>query len=419
MSRPPERRAISPPWGHRRRSGNLVQHDEEVRKPVIAYAVSTAALVAAVFLRWLLDPVMGDSLPLVTLFGAVAAAAWVGRYRAALVVAVLGYLACDYLFIPPRGRLGLDDLGKVVGLLAYLVTCALIIGFGEAMRFAQVRAAERGELLRVTLASIGDAVITTDVDGRITYLNAVAESLTGWAARDALGQPLDAVFRVVNEQTRQPVESPATRALRDGIVVGLANHTVLMHKDGTEHPIDDSAAPIRDEQGHVSGCVLIFRDVTVQRRLEQEKTDQLLTARLLASIVESSDDAIISKSLDGVIQTWNASAERLFGTTAAGGRGSPHLPRHPPGPHRRGGPHRRLLESRAAYRPLRDGTIGVGWAAHPGLAHDLAHQGRRGHCHRCFQDRAGRHATVSGPRPSARSSSRWSRTAPTSSPCAT
>ncbi|HKS08156.1 MAG TPA: PAS domain S-box protein, partial [Pyrinomonadaceae bacterium] len=108
-----------------------------------------------------------------------------------------------------------------------------------------------------------------------------------------------------------------TRALREGVVVGLANHTVLIKKDGTECPIDDSAAPIRNEQGHVSGCVLIFRDVTAQRLNEQERAKQLITARLLASIVENSNDAIISKSLDGIIQSWNAAAERLFGFTAA------------------------------------------------------------------------------------------------------
>ena len=91
---------------------------------------------------------------------------------------------------------------------------------------------------------------------------------------------------------------------------------MLIQKDGRERAIDDSAAPIRDELGQVSGCVLIFRDVTAQRRLEQDKASQLEAARFLASIVESSDDAIVSKSLDGVIQSWNAAAERLFGYTA-------------------------------------------------------------------------------------------------------
>jgi PAS domain S-box-containing protein len=280
------------------------------------YVLGIVALAAAVLARWMLDPVMGDSLPLVALFGAIAAAVWVGGYRAAIVVAILGYFASDFLFIEPRGQLGLRNAEHVVGLTAYMFTCALIIGFGEAMRKAQMHASEGREVLSVTLQSIGDAVITTDLAGRVNYLNPVAETLTGWSQADALGQPLDSVFKIVNETTRHPVESPATRALRQGVVVGLANHTLLINKDGNECPIDDSAAPIRDEEGHISGCVLIFRDVTAQRLVERDKASQLLTARTLAAIVESSNDAIISKSLDGVIQSWNAAAEQLFGFTS-------------------------------------------------------------------------------------------------------
>ena len=287
------------------------------RSAAVSYAVAFAALAAAVLLRFLLDPWMGDTLPLVTLFGAVAAAAWVGGRTPAIVVAVLGYLACDALFIQPRGQFALGGVGGLIGLLAYLFTCAFIIGFAEAARRAHRQANEQRELLRITLLSIGDAVITTGVDARVTSMNAVAETLTGWTSADAVGRPLDEVFRIVNEETRQPVSSPATRALREGVVVGLANHTVLIRRDGGDCAIDDSAAPIRDDAGNVSGCVLIFRDVSEQRRVERWKTEQLLTARLLAAIIESSDDAIISKSLDGIIQTWNAGAERLFGYTAA------------------------------------------------------------------------------------------------------
>src|ERR1700741_3593319 len=249
-----------------------------VRKMRTAYALGFGAVVLAVLLRWALDPLMGDSLPLVTLFGAVAAAVWLGGYRVAIPVTVLGYAACHYLFIPPRGGL---DLSKpnIVGLVAYIFTCTLIIFFGEAAQVAETRAHQRRELFRVTLRSIGDAVITTDTHGAITDLNEVAESLTGWSHNDAIGQSLDRVFNVVNEITRQPVESPAIRALREGIVVGLANHTLLIRKDGQECPIDDSAAPIRNEFGYVSGCVLIFRDVTAQRLNERNKTSQLLTAR--------------------------------------------------------------------------------------------------------------------------------------------
>ncbi len=176
-------------------------------------------------------------------------------------------------------------------------------------------AAER-ERLRITLASIGDAVISTDAEGRVTFLNGVAEALTGWTQAEAAGRPLPDVFRIVNEHTRQPVENPALRALREGVVVGLANHTVLIARDGTERPIDDSAAPMRDELGAPVGAVLVFRDVTERRRAEEAQ------ARL-AAIVESSEDAIVSKTLDGVIRSWNAGAERLFGYTAEEAVGRP------------------------------------------------------------------------------------------------
>ena len=105
---------------------------------------------------------------------------------------------------------------------------------------------EQREWLRVTLSSIGDAVITTDTKGSITYLNPVAVSLTGWTQEDAAGILLELVFKIINEETRQTVENPATRALREGLVMGLANHTLLIAKDGTERAIDDSAAPIRN-----------------------------------------------------------------------------------------------------------------------------------------------------------------------------
>jgi PAS domain S-box-containing protein len=287
------------------------------RSVLATYGLSAAALAGAVLLRYLLDPWLGDSLALVTLFGAVAFAVWIGGPGPAALVAILGYLACDYLFIPPRGSFSVGGFGGVLGFLAYLFTCALIAVFGESARRAHAQALERRELLRVTLFSIGDAVITTDVDARVTSMNGIAETLTGWTQLEAIGEPLDDVFRIVNEETREPVPNPATRALRQGIVVGLANHTVLIRKDGEEFPIDDSAAPIRNEHGAVSGCVLIFRDVSNQRRVQQERTRQLSAARLLASIIESSDDAIISKSLDGVIQSWNAGAERIFGYAAS------------------------------------------------------------------------------------------------------
>jgi PAS domain S-box-containing protein len=164
----------------------------------------------------------------------------------------------------------------------------------------------QSQILEVTLASIGDAVVVTDAGGRVTFLNSVAEQLTGWSSQACRGQPLKDVFRVINERTRVPVIDPVAKVIETGMIVGLANHSVLLARDGREIPIDDSAAPIRLPDGQLFGVVLIFRDITEQRRAE-------LTRGWLASIIESSDDAIVSKTLDGRITSWNPGAVRLFG----------------------------------------------------------------------------------------------------------
>jgi PAS domain S-box-containing protein len=166
------------------------------------------------------------------------------------------------------------------------------------------------QILEVTLASVGDAVIVTDAQGCITFLNSVAESLTGWSNDEAKNRPLATVFRILNEHTREPAQDPVARALQTGAMTGLANHTVLVARTGREIPLDDRAAPIRLPDGTVFGVVLIFRDITEQRRAEH-------TRGWLAAIVESSEDAIVSKTLDGVITSWNPAATRLFGYTAA------------------------------------------------------------------------------------------------------
>lgn len=125
------------------------------------------------------------------------------------------------------------------------------------------------EQLRVTLQSIGDAVIAVDAQGRVEFLNPIAQAMTGWSDVEARNRPLEEVFRIINEYTREPVENPALRSLHEGVIVGLANHTLLIAKDGTERPIADSAAPIRDAEGRVIGGVLVFRDVTEQKRQEE------------------------------------------------------------------------------------------------------------------------------------------------------
>ena len=166
------------------------------------------------------------------------------------------------LVVVDNCRVVRDAQGRVVGFEGTLTD----ITERKQAETAVFQAKERAQ---VTLQSIGDAVITTDSDGRIDYMNPVAESLTGWENREAQGQLIGHVLTVVDETTRQPTEGPVTRCLREGQVLGLAEHTVLVNRRGQEIAIQDSAAPIRDRAGNLIGAVMVFHDVSKERRLHR------------------------------------------------------------------------------------------------------------------------------------------------------
>ena len=168
---------------------------------------------------------------------------------------------------------------------------------------------EQREWLRVTLSSIGDAVITTDVDGGVTLINPVAQALTGWTSAEATGLPLESVFRIINEASRRPAENAAARALREGVVVGLANHSLLVARDGTERPVDDSAAPIRNEAGEVAGVVLVFRDTSERRRHERAAQEALRYAEEIITTLRE-PFLVLDKGLK--VKTANAAFYRAF-----------------------------------------------------------------------------------------------------------
>lgn len=164
-----------------------------------------------------------------------------------------------------------SEEGQLLGISA-------IIRDVSERRRAERAIREQQEWLRVTLTSIGDAVIATDIDGRVSFLNPAAATLTGWRQQEAAGRLLEDVFVIINEHTRNTVENPVVKVIREGVVVGLANHTVLIARDGTERPIDDSAAPIRDSEGNVLGAVLVFHDISERRQIErqlQERSERL------------------------------------------------------------------------------------------------------------------------------------------------
>ncbi|MBP7148566.1 MAG: PAS domain S-box protein [Acidobacteria bacterium] len=292
-----------------------------LRSRSIGYGGTVLAVALATFVRLLLAPMLQREAPFLLFFPAIAACAWYSGLGAGILATLLSGLTGGVLL----SAAGVPHFDTVTWLSTILFLVAG--GFVSALtdRAHAWRRSARGDedRLRTTLRSIGDAVIVTDLECRITFLNPVAEQLTGWSLAEACGRPVESVFRIVNEITREKVANPLARVIREGVILGLANHTVLVSKDGREIPIDDSGAPIRGDDGLLTGAVLVFRDISARRQAELEQ------ARL-AAIVESADDAIFAKTLDGIILTWNEGAQRIYGYTPEQTVGQPVAMLAPP-----------------------------------------------------------------------------------------
>jgi PAS domain S-box-containing protein len=251
-----------------------------VRPAWLRWGAVVPLVAAATGLTWALRPA-AEHTPFMFFYAVAAAAAVLGGTGPALLAVVIS--AAIVHFSAPVEALNL------VNQVGFLAVCAVIVVLATRAVDSSRRERAQREWSEVSLRSVGDAVIVTDVQGRVLTMNGLAEQLTGWSETEADQQPLGKIFEIVNEYTRTPVENPIDRVCREGRVVGLANHTVLLARDGRETPIDDSGAPIWSEDGRVAGAVLVFRDVSARREVERQRAALLESERAARAEAEAAN----------------------------------------------------------------------------------------------------------------------------------
>jgi PAS domain S-box-containing protein len=296
-------------------------------KRLLEYGVALLAVAVAIFVRWLIDPWVGDYLPLATLFGAVAVAVWFGGYQPALLAVVLGFLACKYLFIEPRGSLVVPGARDLIGLLAYLISCAVMIGFGEALRTARRRAeASREDTLdrqkqleqaaqkrleaqqaRFQLAAIvessDDAIISKDLNAVITSWNQGAERLYGYSAQEVIGKPVSLLL--------PPDQADELSGIMKQLKLGRrieSYETQRQRKDGQRLDVSVTISPIQDDAGRIVGVSAIARDISGRRRSDRCRNARLTVTQLLAEA--ASIQAVVPRILRAICDSleWDVGA---------------------------------------------------------------------------------------------------------------
>ena len=278
--------------------------------PAQAYGIAILASLISIVLTQ--TTVLRSGSPFLLPIAAILISTWFGGLGPGLVATVITFLANIYFVLGPNFPLRFATLDEAVRLSVFALIALFAIWLAAIRERAEARLREQRELLRVTLSSIGDAVVTTDEGGLITFMNPVAQSLTGWKQAEVATKPLTEVLTIVDEQTGNPIQDPVIRVIREGVIVGLANHSVLIARDNTRLPIDDSAAPIRDEDGDLVGAVLVFRDIAERRRAEQALQESEERYR---TVTEAASDAILTIDQNDQIIFANQATESIFGYT--------------------------------------------------------------------------------------------------------
>jgi PAS domain S-box-containing protein len=231
------------------------------------YPLAVAVVTIAVLIRFIFPDIFRGA-SFILLWPAVIVSTWYGGFGPGVFASLLASFASIFIIRPTLNPPPEDNVVFIQLALFILITIAINWFYGVRKKVVDITYQQQ-EWLRITLTSIGDGVIASDVKGKVVFMNPVAAHLTGWKVDEAMGQTIDTVFNIVNEVTHKPVMIPLIEALQKGVVVGLANHTLLVSKDGTERPILDSGAPIRDEDETMIGGVLVFRDGSAQREADR------------------------------------------------------------------------------------------------------------------------------------------------------
>jgi PAS domain S-box-containing protein len=305
------------------------------RSALSRYAVAAfSPMLALVFTRLSTGVERGPYFPFFTT--AVVVTAIYGGFWPALVSLGLCVLSTLWFVLPPLGSFAIHHANDVVRLIVF-VGLGLMLAWLLSMlrttimrlREAEMKTAEEREWLAVTLASIGDAVMATDAQGRIVFMNRMAEGLTGWTSLEARGHLATEVFKLLNESSHARIQNPLRAVFASGITTTLSERTLLLRRDGSEIPIDDSASPIRDSSGAVIGAVLVFRDVSARMRAEEEVRNSETLRQFSQSLLRAQDEERrrIARDLhDSVGQTLTAAKMSLAaaerGTQSGDGAGS-------------------------------------------------------------------------------------------------